>query len=79
MITNMAEYRSTQEAIRSLEDRLERLHRTNPPGSERSKGLVKAGIHRMIAKLHQKMAIFLATAQEHPSDSEEHVSIEETE
>ena len=48
MIANPAEYEKAQEAIRILEDRLERLQDTHPIGS---KGFTKAGIRKLIARL----------------------------
>jgi hypothetical protein len=55
MIANVIEYEKVQEEIRSLEERLKRLQQTNPIGS---KGFTKAGIHKMIARLHEELAVF---------------------
>ncbi len=55
MISNRVEYEKTLEEIRSLEERLERLQKSHPIGS---KGFTKAGIRKMIARLHEELAIF---------------------
>ena len=55
MIANATEYQKTQEEIRMLEERLERLQQTHPIGS---KGFTKAGIRKMIARLHEELAIY---------------------
>ena len=55
MISNVTEYEKAQEEIRSLEDRLKRLQQSHPIGS---KGFTKAGIRKMIARLHEELALF---------------------
>ena len=55
MIFNTTEYQKAQEEIRILEERLERLQKTNPIGS---KGFTKAGIRKMIARLHEELAVY---------------------
>ena len=55
MIFNLTEYEKAQEEMRILEVRLERLQQTHPIGS---KGFTKAGIHKMIARLHEELAVF---------------------
>lgn len=55
MIANVTEYERAQAEIRSLEERLERLQQTHPIGS---KGFTKAGIRKMIARLHEELAIY---------------------
>ncbi len=55
MIFNLTEYEKAQEEIHSLEKRLERLQQTHPVGS---KGFTKAGIRKMIARLHEELAVF---------------------
>ncbi len=55
MISNNIEYEKAQEEIRILEERLERLQKTHPLGT---KGFTKAGIRKMIARLHEELAIF---------------------
>lgn len=55
MITNTVEYEKAEEELRELERRLERLRRSNPIGS---KGFTKAGIHKMIARIHEELALY---------------------
>ena len=55
MIANPSEYQKAQEEIRALEERLGRLQQTHPIGS---KGFTKAGIRKMIARLHEELAIY---------------------
>ncbi len=55
MISNTTEYEKAQEEIRILEERLQRLQKTHPIGS---KGFTKAGIHKMIARLHEELAVY---------------------
>ena len=55
MITNATEYAKAQGEIRILEERLQRLQESNPIGS---KGFTKAGIRKMIARLHEELALY---------------------
>ena len=49
-----------QEEIDSLEKRLVRLQESHPIGD---KGFTKAGIRKMIARLHEELAVFEASAE----------------
>ena len=55
MITNAVEYEKAGEELRDLEKRLEILQKSTPIGS---KGFTKAGIHKMIARIHEELAVF---------------------
>ena len=55
MILSLTEYEKAQEEMRILEERLKRLQQTNPIGS---KGFTKAGIRKMIARLHEELAVY---------------------
>ena len=55
MIATRIEYEKALEELRALEERLERLQQSNPIGS---KGFTKAGIRKMIARLHEELAVF---------------------
>ena len=55
MIHNLTEYEKAQEEMRILEKRLEKLQQNHPVGS---KGFTKAGIRKMIARLHEELALF---------------------
>ncbi len=66
MILNLTEYQKAQEEIRSLEERLERLQQTHPVGS---KGFTKAGIRKMIARLHEELAVYEGSEEARHSDA----------
>jgi hypothetical protein len=66
MIANPMEYQKAQEEIRALEERLERLQQTHPIGS---KGFTKAGIRKMIARLHEELALYEGSEEARGSDS----------
>ena len=55
MIANGVEYEKAQEEIRVLEERLKRLQETHPVGA---KGFTKAGIRKLIARLHEELAVY---------------------
>ena len=55
MIANHMDYQKVQEEMRILEERLERLQQLHPVGS---KGFTKAGIRKMIARLHEELAVY---------------------
>lgn len=55
MIANPTEYQKAQDELRDLEHRLERVQQTNAIGS---KGFTKAGIRKMIARLHEELAAY---------------------
>jgi hypothetical protein len=55
MIANADEYQKVQAELRDLEARLERLQRDHPLGS---KGFTKAGLRKMIARLHEELGAF---------------------
>lgn len=55
MIANSIEYQKAQEEICQLEERLTQLQQTHPIGS---KGFTKAGIRKMIARLHEDLAVY---------------------
>ena len=55
MINTPDEYEKAQAELRDLTDRLARLQQTNPAGS---KGFTKAGVRKMIARLHEELAVY---------------------
>nr|VFK30145.1 MAG: hypothetical protein BECKMB1821G_GA0114241_105924 [Candidatus Kentron sp. MB]VFK35184.1 MAG: hypothetical protein BECKMB1821I_GA0114274_110313 [Candidatus Kentron sp. MB]VFK77114.1 MAG: hypothetical protein BECKMB1821H_GA0114242_110013 [Candidatus Kentron sp. MB] len=55
MIATATEYEKAQEELSSLKERLDRLQQSNPIGS---KGFTKAGIRKMIARIHEELAVF---------------------
>ena len=66
MIANIIEYERAQEEIRALEERLERLQQSHPIGA---KGFTKAGIRKMIARLHEELAVYEGSEEARRSDS----------
>ena len=55
MISNQTEYDKANQELRALEERLERLQQEHPLGS---KGFTKAGVRKMIARLHEELALY---------------------
>lgn len=55
MITSAEQYRQAQEELSQLEERLHRLQQSHPLGA---KGFTKAGIRKMIARLHEELAVY---------------------
>jgi len=64
MIATTIEYQKAQEELKDLEDRLRRLEQSNPGGSKR---FTKAGIRKMIARLHEELAVYEGSEEaKHP-------------
>ena len=55
MIANAEQYDRVQEELHQLEGRLRRLQQSHPLGS---KGFTKAGIRKLIARLHEELALY---------------------
>jgi len=66
MIANVDQYYKAQEELRQLEERLQRLQQKYPLGS---KGFTKAGIRKMIARLHEELALYEGEQETHQADS----------
>ena len=66
MIASQTEYQKVQEEIHILEDRLRRLQEAHPVGA---KGFTKAGIRKMIARLHEELALYEGGEEARQSDS----------
>ena len=61
------QYHHAQEELRQLEERLHRIQQQHPLGA---KGFTKAGIRKMIARLHEELALYegsLEVRQAHSS------------
>jgi hypothetical protein len=65
MIATEADYRKAEDEIRSLEERLARLQKSNPIGA---KGFTKAGIRKMIARLHEELALYEGSEEARHAD-----------
>lgn len=55
MITNTEQYEKAQAELRALEERLRRLQHDHPLGT---KGFTKAGVRKLIARLHEELALY---------------------
>jgi len=55
MISSSQEYEAVQEELCHLEEWLSRLQREHPAPTQ---GLSKAGIRKMIARLHEELAFY---------------------
>jgi len=55
MIANAAEYQKARDELRSLEQRLARTQQDHAAGSH---GFTKAGVRKMIARLHEELAVY---------------------
>ena len=66
MITNLEQYQKAQEEFRQLEERLHRLQQSHPLGA---KGFTKAGIRKMIARLHEELALYEGSQEIRQADS----------
>ena len=62
MITTIAEYEIACRQLSELEARLEKLQREFPG----KKGYTKAGIRKMIAKMHEQLAFYEASSDSTP-------------
>ena len=66
MIANLMDYQKVQEEMRILEERLAQLQQLHPVGS---KGFTKAGIRKMIARLHEELAVYEGSEEARQPDS----------
>jgi len=55
MITTTTEYDKAQSELRDLQDRLGKLQQEHPVGE---KGFTKAGIRKLISRLHEELALY---------------------
>jgi len=60
MISTAQEYETAKNELSHLEDWLSRLQREHPAHSH---GLSKAGIRKMIARLHEELAVYEGTQE----------------
>jgi len=68
VITNTTEYEMAQEEIRLLEERLSQLVQNHNP---QEKGYTKAGIRKMIARIHEELALYEGGREAAPSGSKD--------
>lgn len=62
MIGTIDQYHKAQEELQQLEERLKRLQQDHPLGA---KGFTKAGIRKMIARLHEELAVYEGEQEAH--------------
>ena len=55
MIATAADYQKARQELRDLEARLHRLEQSHPAGD---KGFTKAGARKLIARLHEELAVY---------------------
>ena len=55
MITNDEQYQKAQEELQELEERLHSLQQAHPLGA---KGFTKAGVRKLIARLHEELGVY---------------------
>ncbi len=60
MSSEPQEYQKAQDELSHLERWLERVQREHPGGE---KGLTKAGLRKMIARLHEELAVYEGTRE----------------
>jgi CHASE3 domain sensor protein len=65
MIRTTEEYQTAQEELNQLEERLRRLQQSYPLGA---KGFTKAGVRKMIARLHEELALYEGSEEAHQGD-----------
>ena len=65
MIADAQEYERAQSELADLERWLERLQQEHPVPE---KGLTKAGIRKMIARLHEELAVYEGSQEVHSTD-----------
>ena len=66
MINNVTEYEKAEQELRDLERRLAILQQEKSIGS---KGFTKAGIRKMIARIHEELAVFEGSEEARRSPS----------
>jgi hypothetical protein len=65
MVTDAEQYQKAQEELQLLEDRLHRSQQSYPLGE---KAFTKAGIRKMIARLHEELALYEGSQEIHQTD-----------
>lgn len=69
MIADTIEYEKAQKELRHLEARLHRVEQSHPTGQAGGdKGFVKAGIRKLIARLHEELAVYEGSEESRQPD-----------
>jgi hypothetical protein len=66
MICNSEEYQKAQDELHHLEEWLQRLQRDHPVPA---KGFTKAGVRKLIARLHEELAVYEGSQEMHLAKS----------
>lgn len=66
MIASPVEYEKVEQELHDLEKRLIDLQTSHPIGS---KGFTKAGIRKMIARLHEELAVYEGSEEARQTES----------
>jgi len=66
MIANPVEYEKVEQELHDLEKRLLCLQKSHSIGS---KGFTKAGIRKMIARLHEELAVYEGSEEARQTES----------
>lgn len=67
MIADAMEYQKAREELHDLEQRLARLQQAHPVGG--AKGFTKAGVRKMIARLHEELAAYEGSEEARQPDA----------
>ena len=67
MIADATDYQKAQEELRNLEQRLARLRQSHPASGD--KGFTKAGVRKMIARLHEELAAYEGSEEARQPDA----------
>lgn len=65
MISSPHEYEAAKQELRDLEERLVRVERENPLPA---KGYTKAGIRKLISRIHEELGIYEGSRELHPQN-----------
>jgi len=63
MISSAHEYEMAKEELRELEERLARVEQEHPLPE---KGYTKAGIRKLIARIHEELGVYEGSRELHP-------------
>jgi len=66
MIATTLDYEKAQAELRDLTERLERPQQSHPAGL---KGFTKSGVRKMIARLHEELAVYAGGEEIDPPTS----------
>lgn len=65
MISTAVEYEMAKQELRDLEERLERVEQEHPLPE---RGYTKAGIRKLIARIHEELGVYEGSRELHPKN-----------